>query len=438
MLFCSLALLAALAPCPDDASLMCGTHQVGLGDGKTTITLHLTVAKATGRDPAAEPLFVLAGGPGQAATEVGPMLLPAFRYIRRRRDIVFVDQRGTGKSARLPCKMQGDTLADLVQNELDPERIKTCRENLPFDPRYFTTPYAADDIDAVRQHLGYKEIHLFGASYGTRLALVYARRHKDHLRSMVLDGVAPFAIKLPLHMGEDASAARDNIEADYGDLDLASVWHSLPRDVVVRDPHTAERQTLHLTKDAAMSILRAALYSSALVPILPLVVEEARRANFEPLLALASLQQGGDVSLGLYLSVVCAEDIPSITEDEKNALQDGPWFGKAAVDRLQKACAIWSVPPMNARYYDAVKSDTRSLLLSGKDDPATPPRWAKEAAKTLTNATLVTVPNIAHGTWHSGCVAKEIANFVDDKVADFSCAQKQKRLPPFRSMTGAR
>ena len=183
------------------------------------ISLNIVVVPAAGLTPARDPVFWLEGGPGGAATgAIGPVSNQYLRGVRTDRDLVFVDQRGTGKSSPLDCDL-GDSPADLDRyfGPLFPvDLVRACREKLEqtADLTQYTTSIAADDLDDVREALGYPVINLAGASYGTQAALVYMRRHREHVRSSFLVGVAPPDFRLPLPFARAAQHALDMTLAD--------------------------------------------------------------------------------------------------------------------------------------------------------------------------------------------------------------------------------
>src|SRR6266851_2989799 len=208
----------ALAPCRlkgSGLSANCGSLRV-LEDRANpqgrSLDLKIAVVPALARDPAPDPLFLLAGGPGQAATEVIPPVLGAFERIHRTRDLVMVDQRGTGSSHALACDLHeaGASLADrLDSNAFKPEVLRKCLASYDADPRFYTTSIAMQDLEEARQALGYDQIDLWGGSYGSRAALVYLREHGQHVRVAVLDGVLPTSAKLIQSLAPNAQRAMD-------------------------------------------------------------------------------------------------------------------------------------------------------------------------------------------------------------------------------------
>ena len=196
------------------------------GAGRT-IDLKIVVIPAVSGSPEPDTLFFLAGGPGQAATDLADTVLVRLAEVRRSRDIVFVDQRGTGGSGRMSCALfetSPDEEASGESLQLDAFPLDDLRDCLAevesaTDPRHYTTPVAMDDLDDVRAALGYETINLYGGSYGTRAGLIYMRRHPERVRTAVLDGLAPVSMRLPSSMNADAQRALDLvliIDEDYG------------------------------------------------------------------------------------------------------------------------------------------------------------------------------------------------------------------------------
>jgi pimeloyl-ACP methyl ester carboxylesterase len=449
-------------PCSAEIGVVgaeCGSLEVfedrQAGAGRT-IDLNIVVLPAAGRDPRPDPLFVLAGGPGQAATDLAEMVQHHMRRIREHRDIVLVDQRGTGDSGGLHCELvDPDSLLYLPEERML-EALQACMEGLDADLRLYTTPLAMDDLDQVRAGLGYDQINLWGGSYGTRAALVYLRRHEDHVRAMVVDGLAPPAILLPLNVGIDGQRALDLLLDDcagdpgcgaaFTDVRqqlerlLASLGEDTTR-VTIQHPRTGETAEVPVTATAVASLLRGALYSSELSVLLPLVIEQASNGNFGPMAALADPWGEIDqaLSLGMLFSVLCSEDVPFITAAQREQLGAQDLLGRATLDLYSRVCDFWPRGEVPAGYHDPVVSDKPVLVLSGELDPVTPPRWGEQVARHLVNARHVVVPGAAHGTLQYGCVARLVAEFVDSgetEGLDTDCMESLKRPPFFLSHTG--
>lgn len=445
----ALALAACRIPGIDSAA-RCGTHEVwedreAKQGRRITLRVAIVPAKLRAREP--DPIVILAGGPGQGAISLAPQVMPLFTRLNDSRDIVFLDQRGTGKSNPLDCAEEAQPMQTLFEDAL-PERLVTkCLATLVGDPRLYVTPIAMEDLDEVRAALGYEKINLWGGSYGTRAGLEYLRRHGDRVRSMVLDGVAPATMKLPLSFVADGDAALARL-IEACDLDAAcrktypelrvmivSLRNQLarrPARATIQDPRTGDRATIQVNENVFLSGLFRPLYVAELASLLPFGISAAAGGDFNPLLA-QNLELADDIaenlSIGMHLSVICAEDIPRITREDMDQLGQS-FFGRALVDDFVRACRIWPRGKVPEDYYTPVRSDVPVLILSGGLDPATPPRHGELVAASLRNSRHVVAPQLGHGVSLHGCAPRLIESFVrQGSVAglDDRCLQRIPR-----------
>lgn len=415
-----------------------------------SIDLKVVVFPALSRRPQPDPVFVLAGGPGQAAAQLSSVLAGMLRDVRQDRDLVFVDQRGTGESNGLPCET--DDWEFISDVNFAVETLRQCLDGYDADLRFYTTPLAMDDLDEVREKLGYSTINLWGGSYGTRAALVYLRRHGEHVRSVVLDGAVPLAMKLPLSFPEDGQRALDlTLEAceredpcrqRFPDLrrKLARLLDRLERKplrVTVAHPRTGDDLDFEVRRSFVASSLQGALYSPVTASMIPLFIEQAHDGEFGGLLALAlsfdSQPASTKVSWGMFFSVVCAEDLPWIDNRERSQGSSGTFLGESLLEMWDSVCAEWPRGAVAHGYHEPVRSDIAALVLSGELDPVTPPRWGETLAEGFSRARHIVVPGLGHGTSSAGCVPELIAQFIrdaDGEGLDVACVQKLQR-PPF-------
>jgi pimeloyl-ACP methyl ester carboxylesterase len=443
---------------PTDA--YCGTYQVfedrGLGSGKT-IRLSIVVLPSIGADVRPDPLVFLAGGPGQGAARMASLVQAAFRSVQRNRDVVLVDQRGTGRSNPLNCRSSSDSLAELSESDDQAlEKLKKCLATLPGDPRLYTTTIAMDDLDDVREFLGYDKVNLYGGSYGTRAALVYLRQHPEHVRTVVLDGVAPTDMSLPLFAARDAQRSLDKLANDcandpacraaYPGLGervrklFARLDAKRPKVRLVH-PRTGEAEEVELRASVVASMIFGALYSPLTSSILPSLLERAEHDDFQGLLALAYMTEGttDNMSLGMQLSVLCSEDSPRYTSGDLHRESAGTVFGAGLMMGQARACEFWPKGKVDPSYYEPVKSDTPTLVLSGDLDPVTPPTWGQAVTQSLTNVRHYTMPGTGHGVMATACGNKLIAQFIErgsvDNLAD-QCIGQVKRPGFFLTPAG--
>ena len=322
-------------------SVMCGVVQRALDPartGGTQIDVHYVVVPAMARRKLPDPVFILAGGPGQSAIGVAPQTLALFSRLNNRRDIVFIDQRGTGRSAPLDCPdTRREPLAEQADAQRQLKQIEACRRALlklpyikaPADLGFFTTTLAMQDLDAVRQQLGAAQVNLVGVSYGTRAALEYQRQFPAQVRRSVLDAVAPPDMALPASFSTDGQAALDAwLGACVAESACArehprlrAEWHALlqqlPLEVTATHPLTGAPERFALTRERVLGAVRSALYTPAVAAALPAAISEAARGRLEPLLGLSALmasRKGVLLSMGMHFSVVCAEDMPRVAQ----------------------------------------------------------------------------------------------------------------------------
>ena len=452
-----------LHPCtiaegPPDA--WCGTHRVfedRVSRSGRPLDLKIVVAPALRRNPKPDPLFIFEGGPGGGAATLASQRIPMFRQYQTDRDIVLIDQRGTGESNPLDCAADASGDDDLGSIDDYPvQRFRTCLEKLQADVRLYTTSIAMDDIDDVRQSLGYHQINLWGGSYGTRAALVYLKQHEASVRSVVLDGVAPPDMRIPLYMARDGQRALDHLLDDcekdtvgcakaYPGLrgTVDALWTALAAKphVAFIHPRTGKPMSLTVSQRLIATIVFQSLYSPEITALLPQLLTDASHGNFQGMFALAfsaDLPKGA-MSEGLFLSVVCAEDMPRISPDDVKRETTGRFIGSAMFDTRMKPCEFWPRGSVSDDYYAPVTSPKPVLLFSGDDDPVTPPSWGAHVAESLPNSRHIIVPGAGHITLTRGCVADLVGHFLDRAASDMldvDCVNRLSRPPFFTSYTG--
>ncbi|HEX9576594.1 MAG TPA: alpha/beta hydrolase [Myxococcales bacterium] len=455
----------ALAPCRLKGSglpAQCGTLRVpeDRAHPKRRIDLKFALVPALSRAPAPDPLFLLAGGPGQSALEALGPLLGVFERLHRTRDLILVDQRGTGSSHPLRCDLHPPDapLAEKFASDgLEEERFRKCLAGYDADPRLYTTSIAMQDLDEIRDALGYQQIDLWGGSYGTRAALIYLREHGPQVRLAILDGVAPLALRLPVTFARDGQRSMDllfkhcreekscagafpDLERRFGDLLRDLKAH--PARAHVSDPVTGQPADVTVQRDVFAFGLRGILYQQDFASLVPLIVDRAARGDFAPFVAAtAGLDQGFSrtMSLGMLFSVVCAEDLPFVAPQEIDELAKGTFLGPQLARDFMRICAFWPRGALPPGFREPVKSDKPVLLLSGELDPVTPPQWAEEAKKTLPNSLHLIVPGVGHGASAEGCVPQLMAKFIEKgslEGLDAGCLKPLRRPPFFVTFAG--
>jgi pimeloyl-ACP methyl ester carboxylesterase len=453
-----------LKPCTGDdtpVDALCGTFKVF--ENRTTkqgrqIDLNIVVLPALRADAEPDPLFFLAGGPGQGAAKMAKMIRDMYRRVQTDRDIVLVDQRGTGKSNPLNCDSQDDSLEAVMEGEAAGlERLKKCMAGYDADLTQYTTTIAMDDLDDVRAYLGYDQINLYGGSYGTRAGLVYMRQHGEHVRAAVLDGVAPTNMRLPLFFPRDSERAFNMLVKDCeGDEGCRKAYPNLgdrfralmarlekdPPTVHVTHPRTGVRGDVRFEARLVANVVVMVLYTPMAAALVPSMIARAEQNDFQGMLALAALNDSGgepNMSVGMQLSVICAEDAPRITEEESKKETTGSLFGEYVMRTQRDACAFWPRGAVDAAFYEPVTANIPTLVMSGELDPVTPPIWGEETARHLPASKHVVMPGTGHTAGGTGCGLRIIRNFINAGTTanlDTTCVASAARPPFFLTPAG--
>lgn len=418
------------------------------------IKLKIVVFPATGREKAADPLFYIPGGPGSSATEDAPYIAQQYAKIRERRDLVFVDQRGTGGSNPLNCDLfNPQDLQSYLGAYFPLADVRKCREQLEpkADLRLYTTHIAMDDLDEVRAALGYEKINITGGSYGTRAAQVYLKRHGGHVRAVILHGVSPAGQLMPRDFPQhteralngvvDECAADAACRAAFPDLraEVKTVLERLlrgPVGVELKNAQTGESIPIKLSRDLAGEAIRYMLYQPDAASRLPLQIHSAARGDFAPLARSAIFYRRQIVatgSNGMYLSVTCAEDLPWIKPGEGERNAENTFLGDYRLRQQRAACALWPRGDIPKGYAEPTRAGVPALILTGQWDPVTPPVYGDTAARYLRNSLHVVVPHGGHGFGGLDgldCVQNLIADFVERGTTsglDTSCVKNIRR-----------
>lgn len=427
--------------------------------------LQLFVARipALSRQAAAEPLFILAGGPGLGASTFYASAAPVFARVRRRHDIVIVDQRGTGRSHPLLCQFDEQQMWDSGEDETA-RVMRECRATLEkdHDLAQYTTSVAVRDLEAVRRALGYGRISFYGSSYGTRVAQHYARRHPANTEALILDGVVPptriLGTSTPLDAERSLQQVFERCRNDaacrqrFGDpsQDYRQLRERLARapvEVSMTDPRTGLPRTLSFNAGALAGALRLATYSTEQAALLPLTLHLANRSShFAPLASqflLAAASYDAVLAYGMHNSVVCAEDVPFFQATPEARAQMGATFlGTAQLDALQALCADWPRGPIDPDFHERLDSPVPALLLSGTADPVTPATFGDEAALGFHYALHLKLPDQGHGQLGQPCMDGIMAAFLDaahrsaQPRVDTACINKVVADPFFLDMGG--
>ena len=406
-----------------------------------------------------DPVVLIAGGPGQSILDSYPMLHPALNDVRRNRNILLLDARGTGGSHLLQCD-ELTKLDETVEDSDDPAQLRAlterCRDRLAktTDLRFYGTADHIRDLDLLRTTIGVEQLNLAGISYGTRVAQQYAARYPTHARTVTLDSIAPNTLVLGQEHARNLDAAIKQqfarcvadvaCKRNIGDPTalLAKVRAALQAGnlaaVRYRDPtNGAWREEVPQFGHLGV-LLRFYAYRPESASMLPLILHDASLGRYETLLSQSRALSGdvGDsIALGMHLSVSCTED----PEIKVNAEDDATIMGNSIAEFIQTQCAAWPKGNRDANFRKPLSGDVPVLAISGEYDPVTPPRYGDEVVKTLPNGRHLILPGQGHSVLTTGCMPKLFAQFVetaDAKKLDASCLKRLKPTPPFAGNYG--
>jgi pimeloyl-ACP methyl ester carboxylesterase len=414
----------------------------GDAENARKIPIRATILPATGSNGAADPIFYLAGGPGQAASELARHSTLVDMSLRDRRDLVFVDQRGTGGSHRLDCRFYGGDVQSYFAPFMPLDKVRACRQELErrADLPAYTTAETVEDLEAVRKTLGYERVNLFGGSYGTRLAMEYVRTYGERVRAVVLHGPVPPSLPVPEGFGRLAQQALDALLAECtADARCAAAFPQIRAEAITVFDRlrsslvqaSVEGASVTLSRDNVAEATRYMMYSSAQAGRVPLYLHEAFAGNFGPVAEFLRRHRGRGTFEALYLSVTCTEDIPFVSADAAEA-DEPTYLGGYRVREQRAACAEW--PRGRApTTRDPVRTEIPVLITSGMLDPVTPPAYGDELARTLPNSLHVHVPYGGHvldGLQGLSCVTGIVRQFLEQGHAreiETACIQQIRR-----------
>lgn len=421
-------------------------------DGKK-IAIHYVVIPSQDRNKRSDAVFFLAGGPGQSAIQLAAAGKSMLGRLNRRRDLVFVDQRGTGQSAPLQCPRVDDESADVQTMLKNLDACKQQLQRLPYgDLKFFSTPIAVQDLDAVRQAQGYETINLVGISYGTRVGLEYLRQYPKVVRRLVIDGVVPPT--MPLLTYQDAhhslQALFDACELETACQQayphLAQRWQQLlsrtPFPIQYTHPRLGTTVKVNLSRIGLVSSVFKALYGPNATSALPYAITQAEAGNFSPLMTLSgagAAPSPTDIAVGMHYSVLCGESLSPHNTASKVLSADE--FSQELGGLSQRACAQWPLANIPAVFFAIPPSQSAVLLLSGGIDPVTPTHYANDVAKALGDrARHIEIAQAGHGQLGQSCVNDVAYRFINadkenDAVSvDAKCVRQIPRplawLPP--------
>ena len=443
---CSLR-IAALAAAPGSPGIAarCGTLVRPLDPDDNslgTIDLSVAVVPALSLEPANDPFVPVAGGPGQSTIAFYAGWYSAFERVRQHRDILLIDQRGTGDSAAMVCDIEEDVVDGSFSEEQTRELTQECLDLLPHDPRYFTTSVAVRDLEALRLALGYDAFNIYGISYGSRVAQHFARRYPESTRTVIIDGVVPPQVPLGPDIATESQNAIDNVFArciENAACDerfpairedfsmLRGALAEAPVVVEYQHPISGKREVIEFTADHLAGAIRLLLYNPRTVALLPLVISDAADGNFAPLAAQFNMvvdSLSDSLNIGMHNAVMCTEDLPFIAWEllDDEAI-NASYMGPLQLQAMKTMCSIWPAGLLDNDLHLPLATDKPVLLLSGGADPITPPRFAELAAVDMSNSWHFVGENQGHGLAAVGCMPRVIGEFIESAALQDGAAK---------------
>jgi pimeloyl-ACP methyl ester carboxylesterase len=451
-----------MSPCTaGSTSVVCGTLRVPEDRSNPAgrhISLSVAVIPAVAPVPKPDPLFPIDGGPGGAATEDLGWTASIFRGIHEDRDIVLVDQRGTGGSNRLVAPAGPDTtgLSEAEQKATIDAWLKQVLAEMPGDPRFYTTSVAMDDLDDVRAALGYDQINLYGPSYGATAAQYYLRQHEDRVRAVVLDGGTLLDVPIleliaansqrALDILFDRCAADRACKQAFPDLraEFDVVMKRISKHPVttsVSHPWTGDPIVVDAPTFAAA--VHGALLEETVIADLPRLVHAAYRDRWDQVaqaIALAAGPMSRDTGqLVMSFVIRCSEAWARFDPVETARSGAGSYLRDVEVaiaEAQATSCAYAPKGVVPADDDKPVTSDVPVLLVLGGSDPQNPPANVADAPRDLPNSLTLVLPGHAHTVGHLGCMPSIIESFIRAGAVDgldVSCVSTGVPLPPFRT-----
>jgi pimeloyl-ACP methyl ester carboxylesterase len=385
------------------------------------LRIGVAVIPAISGKPCPDPIVVLMGGPGEDAISSAEIYAGKFAPLRQDRDILLVDQRGTGRSAALACKLFSPEKPEASLRDLFPlTAIESCERRLSAeaDLTQYTYDRFANDLEQVRRALGYGPLNLFAGSYGTRAAQVYVRMYPESVRTVYMGSVVPIDARGPLPFAKTEQAALEKLfDACAADSACHSAFPRLGdefRQISARLSSGSVRVAVQGHGDSAQLYrgrvaewFRSKLYRPYSSTTLPWMIHRAYLGDWSAISEgiLSDARDDSDFSFGLFFSITCSEDIPFIREDEVGGETEGTFLGDYRVRQQQAACRQWPKASLPEEYRQPVRSSVPTVFASGDTDGGTPLWFMERAAKGFSHRLEVVLRGQGHTEWNE-CIAK--------------------------------
>jgi pimeloyl-ACP methyl ester carboxylesterase len=446
-----------LAPCklPElDTPARCGELRLPenpeLPQGRQ-LRIAFAVVPATGARALPDPIVPLMGGPGEDTLSAAGVMAERFHGLRDERDLLLVDQRGTGQSSALRCHLHDPgNAAQNLHHLMPPAAVQACGRELArnADLTQYTYLHFARDLEAVRIALGYGPLNLSAGSYGTRAAQVYLRAYPDSVRTAYMGSVVPIDVVTPLTMAKasqalfestlDSCAAesgcraafprlRDEFDQTLERLDAGSVQVAVPGSTTVAP----------VGRGRYVEWLRSRLYRPGTAAQVPWLIHQAHAGNWSPVvdgIFAQAREIDAAYGFGLFYSITCAEDIAFMREGDIEASSGNTFLGDYRVRQQQAACEHWPKATLPKGYRDPIHSPVPTMFVSGDLDAASPLWFTGRVAPGFANRVEIVARGQGHTEW-SDCIGALYEGFVRSGSAqgiDPSACPAVPR-PPFRT-----
>jgi pimeloyl-ACP methyl ester carboxylesterase len=437
-----------------------------------TIQIQGAVVKTDNPSPAPDPVVYLAGGPGSSGSGELSIVLGPYSALLEKRDLVVVDQRGTGTSQpSLACPEYRKAYFEALGQQLPYNQfsaasmaaLPACQLRLQsegIDLSAYNNAESAADLEDLRQALGYEQWNLLGTSYGTRLALTVLRDYPKGVRSAILDSTFPPQVE-PYSgwiysqerafrtlfdrcaADEMCSAAYPNLEQDF--YALLDKLDAEPLIVEKANPFTQKKYEVLVDGDMLVNLIFLIFYDTTAIPHLPKLIEDALQGDtktlarfMDPLFIIPS-----SIAWGMHYSVLCSTEsvFTDYAQVEKDVDEAEPRLAQGMLNDHRLAletCAAWDRDAPGKEENRLVKSSVPTLVLSGEFDPVTPPEWGEQTAEALKHGYFYQFPGISHGViwWNdftNGCSNQLVLSFLDDpsQAPDVACLVEVPELEFF-------
>lgn len=419
--------------------------------GSRKLKIHFVMVPAAKGHARPDPIVPLLGGPGESAIDAAEWSVDRLEPMLNDRDLLLVDQRGTGQSGALRCHFFSPVEpAESLQSLFPPARVESCAKDLAkhADLTQYSYRRFADDLEKVCRTLGYGRLDLFAGSYGTRAAQVFVRAYPSSVRTIYLGSVVPIDIAIPL---PDAKAAQSAMERTFAACDSdASCNSAFPhvRDefrqlmerlasgrVFVRVPGRAG--TVALSQGRVAEWFRSLLYRPSSAARLPWLIDRASKGDWAPIvkgILEDARDADNDLSLGLLLSITCSDDVPFVREEEVAAATRNTFLGDWRVRQQQAACKLWPHTVAFADSRKPIHTNIPTLFVAGDSDGGTPLWFTEHAAPAFKSRVVVIMSNRGHTEW-APCIETLYQRFLNQgsvQGIDASACSPLLR-PPFKT-----